>query len=93
MTSGKIIIGYQGAEVMDVVEADVSREILKNPGEFIIRTSFKRNPLVIPFTGLLPERGIELMLHIEKPEPDYTRYINDRQLYQQESFDPDKHAH
>jgi len=53
--------------MMDVVNADVSRKPLENPGQFVVGRPFKRSLDPVPLTFPSPVPGHEVMLHVKKP--------------------------
>ncbi len=54
VTSLQIIIGDAGAEVMDVVKANIAREPLESLGQTVERTALERGNCVIPCVSRAP---------------------------------------
>ena len=55
--------------MMDVVNADVSRKPLENPGQFIVGRPFEGSLDPVPLTLPRPVSWHEVVLHVKKPYP------------------------
>ena len=86
MAPGKVVVGNERAEMMDMMEPYITWKILQNAGEFVKWTSFQRHFFVIPGIISWPVGGIELMLDVEKPETKDAGDTYYRQLDQEECF-------
>ena len=60
VTSLQIVIGNAGAEVMDVVKANIAPEPLESLGQTVERTALERGNCVIPCVTAFPVRPLEL---------------------------------
>ena len=65
----KIVIGYTGSQVVDVVKTDIPGKKLQYPGEFIIGRTLHGNGLVIPVFSTFSYHILELMLYVKQPDP------------------------
>ena len=64
----ELVVGDAWAEMMDVVEADIAADPLKQPGELVVRRALHRRCSEIPVLVMLPVGFLKLMLHIEQPD-------------------------
>src|SRR5580704_5529686 len=79
--------------MMNVVSPDIRGEPAQNTREVIIGTTVKRRLVQIPSPFVKPCSILELMLHIEQPDPDRGREEHDWQMHEQEWADPDQPNH
>src|SRR5205814_9223470 len=61
------IVGDAGMQVVDVVEPDVPRGPLEQPGETVVGAPLQRRGVVRPALVVLPVRRLELVLDVEQP--------------------------
>src|SRR5690606_4444965 len=54
----QVVVGYPGAQVMDVVEPDVAGDPLQHLGELVVRAALHRRERVVPLRGVLPVRPL-----------------------------------
>ncbi len=81
-----MVIGNRRLQMVDVVEPDVAGEPLQDPGQLVERTALERRPGEIPLLAPRPIDAIELMLHIEQPDPGGTGHRRDDHLNQEVGF-------
>ncbi len=84
------VIGDAAVEVMDVMHADIGREPAQRRGQIVMRTAVQRRFLQIPFRIGVPNRVLELVLHIEQPNADRGGEKRDRKMNEQDGFDADQ---
>jgi len=74
------VVGDTRAQMMNVVETDISGEPLKDPRKFIERTALQGRIGKIPLRFSLPIHILELVLHVEKPNTSRAGDQQRRQL-------------
>ena len=67
MTCLQLIVRYAWAEMMDVMEADISREPLQQFGEFIEGTAVHACIEEFPIRMTFPIRRVKIVLDVEQP--------------------------
>ena len=58
------------AQMVDVVHTDTRRKPPENSRQVVVRATVQCGHLQIPFTVMLPERLLKLMLQVEQPHTD-----------------------
>ena len=74
----EVVVGNAGTEVVNVMEADVAGEELKDLGQLQVGAPAERRVGVGPAVGALPVGVLELMLHVEEPHAGRTGEPEDR---------------
>ena len=69
----EIVVRDPRAQVVDVVEPDVAGEEAEDPRKFEVGASLERGVVEAPCFACLPVGVLELMLHVEEPDPDRAR--------------------
>ncbi len=92
MAPFEIVIGNAGAEMVDVVKADVAREPLEDFRELVERTAFEGRLRVVPILAALPVNAFELMLYVKEPYARAACDHEDDQMNEQILFDPENGA-
>src|SRR5437870_5779599 len=64
------VIGNAAAKVVHMMRADVRREPAQNSRQVVIGASLQSRFVQAPFPVMGPERILELVLHVEQPDPD-----------------------
>src|SRR3954463_2010892 len=88
----EVVIGDTCTQVMDVVETDVAGEVLQQPRQLQVGASVHRCLVVAPFLVRLPVGVLELVLHVEKPDPDDSGDHEHRPLHEEERAPTDEEA-
>ena len=73
-----------------MVHADVGREPAQDARQIVMRASVQGRLLQGPLAVMGPERRLELVLHVEQPDPGGGRQQHDGQVYEQERLDADE---
>ena len=68
VTFFQTVVGNTGAEVVDVVETDISGEPLEDFRQLVIRTAFERGGGKVPVVMTCPINILELVLDIKHPD-------------------------
>ena len=76
----QIVVRDARAEVVDVVEANIAGEPLKDARQFVERAALKRGGCVVPLIGAFPIDALILMLNVEHPHPDRAADHRDGEL-------------
>jgi hypothetical protein len=92
VTALEIVVRNTGAEMMNMVKADIPGKPLQDLGQFVKRTAFERSFCVIPVFAAFPVNAIELMLHIEQPHTSRPGDCRDHQLNQEVGFQSEDQA-
>lgn len=87
------VVRYARAEMMNVMEADVAAEELKDFRKFVVRTPLQCGFEEIPLFVMLPVRIIELVLHVKEPQSEHPREPDHREHNANEGNKSDQHAH
>ena len=85
----QVVIWNPGAQMVDVMKADVAGEPLQYLRQFVKRASLQRSRCVIPFATAFPIDSLELMLHVEQPHPCRPGRHEHRQLNDQVRLEPE----
>ena len=88
----QVVIRNLRAQMVNVMEADVTRDPLQNLREFVIRAAFYGCIDITPLFIMLVVRFFELMLYIEQPNAKHSRHHEDRSLNEQEGLPSDRPA-
>ena len=83
------VVGDPGAQVVDVVQADVRGEPLEDLRELQEGRAEEGGVVVVPVLLPVPVGVLELVLHVEQPHPEGARQQGDRELDHQEGHDAD----
>src|SRR3954451_10328193 len=67
--ASEVVVGDSGAEVVDVVVADVASEVAQHGGKVQKRAAADGRIGVVPVAAVLPVDVLELMLHVEQEDP------------------------
>ena len=76
----EIVVRDTRAEVMDVVEADISGEPLEDFGKLVKGASFESGVREVPVVFAFPINAFELVLDVEEPDTGDRSDANGRQL-------------
>src|SRR5664280_1725297 len=79
----QVVVGDAGAEVVDVVQADVAGEELEHLGQLQIGAAAQRGVGVAPAVGALPVGVLELVLDVEQPDAGGAREQHCGRLHEQ----------
>ena len=89
---GQVVIGDLRAQVMDVMKTDVAREPLQDERQLIEGTALQPRLHKFPAFVPIPVGRVEVVLHVEKPDPDRGADHQDWQLYHEICLPPDQPA-
>jgi len=73
------VAGHLRAQMMDVVEPDISRNPLQHPGQGVERAAFQSRPREIPPVPGFPIDALELVLNVKQPHACRRCRYDDRQ--------------
>ena len=63
--SRQAVIGNAGAQVVNMVHADIRREPAQNSRQVVMRTAIQRRFVKRPLGITNPKRRVKLVLHVE----------------------------
>src|SRR6185503_11292517 len=89
---GQVVVGDLGAQMMDVMKTDVAREPLQEKRQFVKGTALQARLYKFPAFVPIPVGRVEVVLHVEKPNPDRGADHQDWQLYHEVCLPPDQPA-
>src|SRR5690349_18129970 len=90
---GEVIVGDLGAQVMDMMKADIPAEPLQNERQFIEGTALQPCLYKFPALVVVPVGWVKVVLDVEEPDPDRGTDHEDRQLHQYIRLPPDQPAY
>ena len=90
---GQVVVGDLRAQVMDVMKTDVPTKPLQDERELVKGTALQPGLHKLPAFVIIPVGRVEVVLDVEKPDPDGGTDPDNWQLDHQKCFPTDKPAH
>lgn len=85
----QVVVGDLGAEMVDVVKADIAREPLEYLRQLVVGTALQRGERILPVGMVLPIGVLKLVLDVEHPHAGRGREQQQGQLDQQDGLEAD----
>src|SRR6266581_7749429 len=89
----QVVVWDARTQMVNVMEPDVAREPLQDPGQFVKGAPLEGRFREAPFLAPLPVHSFELMLHVEQPETHRPGDRHHGKLNQHVGFEADGQAH
>ena len=82
VASSQAVARNLASEMVDVMETDRSGEPVQDARQIVERAALESGGVDVPLTGGPPVGVLELVLHIEQPDPDGAADSEHRELHQ-----------